>query len=126
MPETLDGVVDGFECAVDFGVRERLIRFEERGSGAKKSSVGSREEDGRTRSERSQVVSAGLRHAFDQTMQPEPAEVVGHHARGHLLGRTAEERCDVLAQVTVGEASGQETKREDCREKRDDTGLSEA
>ena len=47
--------------------------------------------------------------AFDEPVEPEAAQVVGHLPHGHGLGGAAEHGCHVGAQVTVGELVGQET-----------------
>jgi len=49
-------------------------------------------------------------------VQAEPSQVVGHLALGVLAGMQVQQRRDVLAQLLVGEAAGQEMEDEDGRE----------
>jgi hypothetical protein len=51
-------------------------------------------------------------------VEPEAAQVVGHAALGELAGAQAQQVSDVLSQVTIGEATGQQVKDEQGREQR--------
>lgn len=56
----------------------------------------------------SDVVAVGVRHALDEPVEVEASKVVGHPARGHESRIDAQQRCEVLAEVSVGEPVGQE------------------
>ena len=55
-------------------------------------------------------ITVGARDSFDQAVQAQPAQVVGHLARGHVIGGFAQERGPVASQVAVRKTPRQETK----------------
>src|SRR5262245_5018623 len=67
-----------------------------------------------------------MRQPLDQAVEAEPAEVVRHPARGELAGSEAQERSEMLAEVAVGDPSGQETEADQGRAERLDAILLEA
>ena len=55
-----------------------------------------------------------VRHPFDEAMQPQASEVVGHRARGVGVGVSTLELCDVFAELPMakaGRGEGEETER---------------
>jgi len=87
-----DGGGDWFVCGGKPGTDDAAMHTAQEGGGAK-AVIGD-------------AVAMRLGYAFDQTVQSEPPQVVGHLASTVLLGRDAQERSDVLAQLAVGEALG--------------------
>ncbi len=63
---------------------------------------------------------------FDEAVEAEPSEVVGHLACGHGLGVDAEEGREVSAEVAVGEPVGQESEHDDGGEQGVDARVAEA
>ena len=71
-----------------------------------------REEERGAQPELRHLITMRPREAFDEAMQAEPPQVVGHPAGGDRLGRLPRERGDVLAQVAVSETARQETEQD--------------
>lgn len=66
------------------------------------------------------------RYAFDEAMQPEPAEVVGHRARRIGVGIPSAEVRDVIAQLPMAEAGGREGEETEGVHERVDAAVAEA
>ena len=72
------------------------------------------------------LVAEGVRDAFDEPVQAQAAQVVGHLPGGHGLGGHAEEGRQDGAQVAVGEAAGQQPEDAQGGEQGVDAGVAEA
>jgi hypothetical protein len=71
--------------------------------GSDQSCVGAAEKERGTKAGIGDAVAMRAGNALDQTMKPQPPQVVGHLALAELFGRQTEQRGEVLAQVLVGE-----------------------
>ena len=49
-----------------------------------------------------------VRDAFDEAVQPEPPEVVGHRPRGVRIAIVPLELCDAIAELSMPKAGGKE------------------
>jgi hypothetical protein len=88
------------------------IRRELSQAGTEQASVGAGEEESDAEAEIGEAVAVALGLADDQPMQAETAQLVRHLARGDVAGMSAQQRSEVLPQVTIGEPPGQQTKAE--------------
>ena len=69
---------------------------------------------------------SGWRFPFDEAVQPEPPEVVGHRARRIGRGVATLELRDVIAELPMAEAGGGERKETERVHERVDAAVAEA
>jgi hypothetical protein len=77
-------------------------------SGTENAAVGSGAEPEGSQAGVGNAIAVGLRDAFDDAMQTEAAEVIGHLPLRKGLGWLPEQRCEVWAEIAVGKAYGKE------------------
>lgn len=68
----------------------------------------------------------GLRYPFDQTMEPQAAQVIRHLASRVLIGGASEELCDGSADIPMAEAGRTEGKQTQGLHEREDPAIAEA
>ncbi len=102
----VDGPVQLVEGRAEPGVGWGGSRDDLGQTGAEEAGVGAGEEEGATEAVPGEAVAVGVREALDQAVEAEPAEVVGHPARGELAGSKAQQWREVLALVAVAVAVG--------------------
>ena len=125
-PDVVDGVVDTSERGAEArGCRwGRIVGDGE--TGADQAGRGASEEERGSEAELRDLIAVGVGDAFDQTVEPEATQVVAHLALAELLGFDGQERGEVLAQGSVGEASGEQAEEHEGREECEDSRVAEA
>ena len=88
--------------------------------------MGSGEEQDSTMPLGGDAVAMAVRDAFDESMVSQPAQVVGSLSAAERSWSTSEKRREVFAQVTVGEATGQQPEHAQDREQCLDAVVGEA
>ena len=104
-----DGLVKVVKGGPELGVGWSVDGDDLSQAGAEEAGVGAGEEEGGVESVPGEAVAVGVWEALDQPVEAEPAEVVGHSARGELAGSEAQQWREVRAQIAVGTPGGQET-----------------
>lgn len=95
-------------------------------SGTDDSGVETGEEEGHAPTEVSDLITVGLGDAFDQAMQAQTSQVIGHLAWGELIWGEAQERCEQHPQLVIGETLRQKPKSDEGAEQSMDTRIGEA
>src|SRR6266545_2869682 len=89
--EGVDGAVKLVEGRPEFGVGCSVGGDDLSQAGAEEAGEGAGEEEGGAEAVRSELVAVGPWEPLDQAVEAQPAEVVGHPARGELAGSKAQE-----------------------------------
>ena len=122
LQECGEGGIEAIECALSTGRPLRL----QRACGSKGPCIESRVEHGDLGAGRGDVISVAAWHAFDEAVEPEAAEVVGHGARPIRSGIAPLELCDVVAELPMPEARRGEREETERVHERVDAAVAEA
>ena len=95
----------------------RYVGHDESHAGTQDAAVGAVEEEGNANALLSQSVSVGAINAFNQSMQAQSSQMIGHAARGHLFGWFPEKCSEMAAQVAIAKPVGQQSKHQEETEK---------
>ena len=63
----------------------------------------------RPKAERGDSIAMSLGDSLDHAVQAEPSQVVGHPALGDGIGRLPGEHRELLAEISIGETTRQQT-----------------
>src|SRR5215475_1535005 len=96
--------VETIEGALGTDRRDGLQRTR----GAERPGVETREKHGDLRAGRCNAIAMAARDPFDEAVQPEPPQVVGHRARRVEVGLSTLQLCDVIAKLPMSKAGGRE------------------
>src|SRR4051812_11209211 len=122
----LNYLVELVEAVAQFAVVEGLDGHDLGQARAEDSVGGAGAEQGRAPSLPGHPIAVSPRDPLDQAVEPEPAQVVRHLARGHVVGGLPQQGGPVVPQVAVGETPGQETEYQQRTEQRLDGRVGES
>ena len=124
--EPVEGGIQAFRGVGERAVRRLRATVEElREAGTQDTGVELGEEQRDALAEVGDLIALRVRDAGDESVQPEPAQVIGHPSRGVCLQRDAEQRGDVAAQCGIAESLGQEHEQAQCLQQGHDAGVAE-
>ena len=75
---------------------------------------------------RGDAIAVGLRYSFDQAVQSESAEVIGHRPRGVRVGIAALQLREMIAELAMPKAGGREGEETERVHERVDEAVAEA
>ena len=101
----MDLLLEFIETVAQGGVGARYFGECLGETGAQDARVGSRAKHSGTKSELRDAVAMGVRDALDDPVQAKSAELVGHLAACKLVHRSTQQRGEMLAEISVGEAN---------------------
>src|SRR5215468_2543874 len=104
----IDFVRKGLKAEAKFRIRGGFWGDDDRQARTKDAGVDAGEEECRPEPEVGHPVSMGLRDALDESVQPQPAEVVGHPTRANRLDRNTQQRSESRAEVGVRKPARQQ------------------
>ena len=104
----------------------RGARRLQRAGGSERPSIQACIEHGDLGAGRCDAVPMAARHPFDEAMQPQASEVVGHRSRRVGVGVSTLELCDVIAKLPMPEAGGGQREETERVHERVDAAVAEA
>ena len=113
------------ETLLKCGVVLRYVGHDESHAGTQDTTLSAVEKKGNTGTVLSQSVSVSAIDAYNQAMQAQSSQLIGHAARGNLLGRLAEKCSKTAAKVAIAKPVGQQTEADEKTEQRLDSWIGE-